>query len=223
SAKPVSHLMLSKILLSIVFSYSLFRVIVLKKLKIFNVALYMVLVLSILGALCLPLRLYRYMGDELSLKHYEGLDASVYIRTNSSKDFFATRWLLNNVEGNPVILEASGEDYSEYARVSYLTGLPTILGWSGFEKEINVTDPNISKEIDERKEAIKTIYTSKDITLVKELISKYNIEYIYVGALERETYESVNQSGLLRLGSVVYPENFNPNFSDVITYIIKIE
>ncbi|MBR5356403.1 MAG: hypothetical protein IK121_05740, partial [Lachnospiraceae bacterium] len=76
---------------------------------------------------------------------------------------------------------------------------------------------------DERKEAIKTIYTSKDITLVKELISKYNIEYIYVGALERETYESVNQSGLLRLGSVVYPENFNPNFSDVITYIIKIE
>lgn len=223
SARPVSHLMLSKILLSIVFSYSLFRVIVLKKIKLFNIALYMVLVLSILGALCLPLRLYRYMGKEFSFKHYEGLDASVYVRSNSSKDFFATKWLLNNISGEPVILEASGDDYSEYARVSSLTGLPTVLGWSGFEQEINATNADINKEIIDRKKDIETIYTSKDITLVKELINKYNIEYIYVGALERETYEAINQSELQKLGQVVYPENFNLNFSDVITYIIKIE
>jgi len=222
SAKPVSPVILSKILLSITFSYSLFRIISLKKIRLFNYALYIVLLLSILGAFCLPIRLYKYMGKEFSFKNYEGLDASLYVRNHASKDFFATKWL-KGLNDSPVVLEAFGEDYSEYARVSTLTGLPTVLGWSGFEKEINAQNIDIENEIREREKDIETIYTSKDITLVKELIVKYNIEYIYVGALEREKYESLNQSGLLRLGEVVYPDKFNPNFSDMITYIIKIE
>ena len=223
SAKPLEHIVLAKIFLSIAFSYALFRVMTLRKIRLYNYLLYLVLLVSILGAFSLPVRLYKYMGDDFSFKNYEGLDASLYVRNHASKDFFATKWLLTNVEGSPVILEAEGEDFSEYARVSALTGLPAVLGWSEFEREINAQCMDIESEINTRKEDIETIYTSKDKALVKELIVKYNIEYIYVGALEREKYEALNQSGLSRLGTVVYPENFNESFRDMITYIIKIE
>ena len=141
----------------------------------------------------------------------------------SSKDFFAVNWLDTNASNSSVILEACGEDFSAYARVSTFTGLPTVLGWSGFEREINTPNFDIEEEIIKRQNDIEKIYTSKDNTLVKELINQYNIEYIYVGALERKKYENLNQSGLLRLGKVVYPETFNENFSDMVTYIIKIE
>ena len=45
------------------------------------------------------------------------------------EDVSAIRWLNENVEGTPVVLEANGDSYSDYERVSAMTGLPTVLGW----------------------------------------------------------------------------------------------
>ena len=41
----------------------------------------------------------------------------------------AIRWLDETIEGQPVVLEANGDSYSDYERVSAMTGLPTVLGW----------------------------------------------------------------------------------------------
>ena len=39
-------------------------------------------------------------------------------------------WLNDNVNGQPVVLEASGDSYKDYDnRVSAMTGLSTVLGW----------------------------------------------------------------------------------------------
>jgi len=37
------------------------------------------------------------------------------------------------VIGQPVIVEAQGDSYTDYARISANTGLPTILGWTVHE------------------------------------------------------------------------------------------
>ena len=46
-----------------------------------------------------------------------------------SEDVSAIQWLKENIKGAPVVLEANGDSYSGYERVSAATGLPTILGW----------------------------------------------------------------------------------------------
>ena len=46
-----------------------------------------------------------------------------------SEDAGAIRWLDETIEGQSVVLEANGDSYSDYERVSAMTGLPTVLGW----------------------------------------------------------------------------------------------
>ena len=48
-------------------------------------------------------------------------------------DFAVIKWMRENVTGLPVILEATGNPYSYYARFSSNTGLPTVMGWANHE------------------------------------------------------------------------------------------
>ena len=45
-----------------------------------------------------------------------------------------------------------------------------------------------AKEIQIRKDDIKTIYSSPNLKISLDLLSKYNVEYIYVGKLEKLYY-----------------------------------
>ena len=83
--------------------------------------------------------------------------------------------------------------------------------------------------ITEREADIKTLYTSKNASEVKSLIEKYNIEYIYVGDIERaaQTVENelnapINFELLESLGTVVYPSGFTAADRDSVSYLIKI-
>lgn len=142
----------------------------------------------------------------------QGLDATAFLETSFSEDASAIRWLNDHVEGNPVVLEANGDSYSDYERVSAMTGLPTILGWyvhewlwRGGTEELNL-----------RGTEVETIYTSKDQALVKNLLTEYQVEYIFVGRMEREKYPQLNEVMLQTVGEIVYrDENTN-------TYIVKI-
>ena len=42
--------------------------------------------------------------------------------------------------------------------------------------------------------------------MCRELIEKYGIEYIYIGKLEREKYERLDEAFLRSLGEVVYED-----------------
>lgn len=153
-----------------------------------------------------------WFGEVYDLEQYEGLDATAFLETRFSYDAPAIRWLNENVEGNPVILEAQGDSYSDYERVSAMTGLPTIAGWYVHEWLWR----NDLEELNYRISALETIYTSDDEALVRKLLRDYNVEYIYVGYLEREKYD-LNEQLLSSLGNVVYSS------SGAYTYIIQVE
>src|SRR5579863_6872739 len=93
------------------------------------------------------------------------LDGFAYMQTYSPGDYYAINWLNSNVSGDPVIIEAIGDDYSDYGRVSTFTGLPTPMGWIGHEYQWRVNwlnNPLNSVDFNNRTRQgndIDTIYT----------------------------------------------------------------
>lgn len=112
------------------------------------------------------------------------LDGMAHLEEAYGDDLAAIRWLRANVEGAPVILEATGGSYTYAGRISVHTGLPTLLGWGGHELQWrgNYEEPG------KREPDIEALYTSPDRGPTSSLLDKYDISYVYVGGLERGTY-----------------------------------
>ncbi len=89
------------------------------------------------------------------------------------------RWLESAPDG--VVAEAIGGSYSGYARVSTLTGQPTVLGWPGHESQWR----GGYDEQGLRQGDIETMYATSDWNTAREIIARYNIRYVFVGNLER--------------------------------------
>jgi uncharacterized membrane protein len=128
------------------------------------------------------------------------LDGTDYFSRTYPGDFETVDWIRNNLKpvGNklPVILEAWGGSYSEYARIATNTGYPTVLGWDFHEAQwrgawdkavVRGGDP--ADTILTRRQDIDTIYSTLDINLAKTLLAKYGVNYVYLGGLEREKYK----------------------------------
>ena len=155
-----------------------------------------------------------WFGQVLDPSQYKGLNATAFLETDFVEDAGAIRWLKENIQDSPVVLEANGDSYSNYERVSAMTGLPTVMGWYVHEWLWR----NDVADLNEKSAEIESIYTSTDTQRVQELIKKYDISYIFVGSCEREKYgENLNNAGLESLGEIVYQD---PNYE---TYIVKIE
>jgi len=93
----------------------------------------------------------------------------------------AIRWLQSAPDG--IVAEAIGGSYSGYGRVSTLTGLPTVLGWPGHESQWRggyEQQRSIQSQSD-----IETLYATADWDTAREILSRYDIRYVFVGALER--------------------------------------
>jgi YYY domain-containing protein len=112
------------------------------------------------------------------------LDGMAHLESAYNDDLAAIRWLRANASGAPVSLEATGGSYTYYGRVSVHTGLPTLLGWGGHQLQWrgNYEEPG------RREPDIETIYTSPDPERTRALLDEYDIAYVYVGPLERDTY-----------------------------------
>ena len=154
-----------------------------------------------------------WFGQVLDPSQYKGLNATAFLETDYAEDVGAIRWLKENIEGSPVVLEANGDSYSEYERVSAMTGLPTVMGWYVHEWLWRNDVADLNAKADE----IETIYTSTNAAEVQMLVEKYDISYIFVGSCEREKYADLNNEVLQSLGEIVYQA------PDYETYIVKIE
>jgi YYY domain-containing protein len=130
------------------------------------------------------------------------LDGTAYVADHNPDDYAAIRWLNENVEGAPVILEATGGSYSYYGRVSSQTGLPTLLGWDFHEVQWRGT----GEEGNKRKPDIETIYGSLDPQAALTLMDKYDIRYVYVGSLERSHYPAAALNKFDYIMDVVYQQ-----------------
>ena len=120
-------------------------------------------------------------------------------------DLEAIRWLQDNVEGSPVILEAHHDQYHWTSRMADYTGLPTVLGWPWHQ--IQQRTP-YADAIEERSRDISEIYSTADAGRTKELLAKYEVEYIVVGELERAHYPATGLDKFEQMvgKGLVFPE-----------------
>jgi YYY domain-containing protein len=99
----------------------------------------------------------------------------------------AIDWLRSNLHGLPTILEANTPLYRWGSRVSIYTGFPTVIGWDWHQKQQRSVMPG--QIVDRRIEDVRTIYNTTDVTQAVQLLKEFNVNYIYVGALERLYYD----------------------------------
>lgn len=167
-----------------------------------------------------------WYGNIFDKSGYKGIDAAAFIKDDFKDDYLAIKWLNENVSGTPVVLEANGYSYTDYQRVSVITGLPTVFGWYTHEQlwksGPDRTNDMVVSQLNSRADDIETIYTSEDEDLVRELIEKYNISYIYVGSLEEEKYGWINHELIRDLGKVVFENPVSEGY-EYGTYIVKID
>jgi uncharacterized membrane protein len=115
-------------------------------------------------------------------------------------EYEAIRWLQENVEGTPVVLEAVGGDYTTLARVSARTGLPTVLGWPEHEQRWRGSwEPQ-----EGRQEDVERAYRTTSPDEAEAILAKYDVEYVYIGELEREVYGEQGLAKFAQLGDVAF-------------------
>lgn len=135
------------------------------------------------------------------------LDGNLYLRRDHPDDFAAIEWIRKNVPDLPVILEASGNPYSYYARFSSNTGLPTVMGWANHEGLWRSHEP----AVEARRRDVATIYSARTLQEVQPLLERYRVRYIVVGEIERRDFqaESLDKFRQLRVafshgGTTIY-------------------
>ena len=193
--------------------YGIFRMLVAARKKVFKVVSVIGLVLLCWTFGYFGNSVYAWFGKVWEPSEYKGLNATSFLSNDFTEDVSGIKWLKKNVKGSPVVLEANGDSYSGYERVSAMTGLSTVLGW--YVHEWLWRDD--TADLNEKSADIESIYTSLDEEYVKELLEEYDVSYIFVGSKEREKYgEALNEDVLKSLGEVVFQDEvYN-------TYILKI-
>ena len=118
-------------------------------------------------------------------------------------DLEAIRWLQDNVEGSPVVLEAHNDQYRWSSRIANYTGLPTVIGWPWHQVQQRM---EYRQEIGIRARAVSDIYSISSVSRSVKLLDAYEVEYIVVGELEHVYYrkeglskfETMASEGLLQ-------------------------
>jgi uncharacterized membrane protein len=126
----------------------------------------------------------------------------------------ALRFLREQVPGDAVILEASGDGPGDsydpeglgIGGVSASTGLATVLGWPGHQQQWRAGDPLAQAEIAPRHAAVAEIYATLDAAAARELLQRYGVSYVYVGVAERVRYSAEALEKFAGLGDVVFSE-----------------
>lgn len=111
------------------------------------------------------------------------LSATEYVDDAHPDEAAAIRWLRDDVSGTPTIVTAPGEPmYTWVSAPSSLTGVPTVVGWrheAGYRGKA---------AYDGRVQHVETIYEA-DWPAAARLLDYHDVEYVYVGPVERERYE----------------------------------
>jgi uncharacterized membrane protein len=116
------------------------------------------------------------------------------------EDYQGIVWLEKNLPVDAVVLEAAGDSYTDYNRVSAFTGRPTIQGWLVHEwlwRDGYQLPAQRTKEVEQ-------VYQSASIDTAKTILKDYNVSYIFFGQLEREKYPLCGEDRLSYLGEPVF-------------------
>ncbi|GCE49059.1 YYY domain-containing protein [Thermosporothrix hazakensis] len=152
------------------------------------------------------------LGANPKLAGVSSLDGMAYLKVDPTYqgDYEAIRWLNEHVSDDAVIIEALGNSYTEYGRVSVFTGLATPINWPGHEIQWRVKWQGTaarSADFNQRIADMDEIYRNPDKEAVLNIMKRYQAQYIYVGPLELRKFPTDNLQRFASFMQVVYSAN----------------
>lgn len=153
----------------------------------------------IVGGLWYPLAAIPSKAD-----NFQGeatLNGLAYIERSNPADMAAISWLRQNVRPDAVVLESMGGSYQDVLRVSMSTGNPTLLGWDFHERQWR-GNAGYDKLAAMRPNVIEQIYRTAGATELAGLLSEWDVDYVYIGSLERSKYK-VSDASMARFDQVM--------------------
>lgn len=127
------------------------------------------------------------------------LDGASWLTSTRPEDKEIVDYLNNKVTGQPVVLEAQGDSYTDFERISAHTGLPTVAGWWVHEWLWRGSAEIVGKRIPD----IAQIYESNDENQTRQLLRKYRVVYVVVAGLEKEKYPKLNEKKFTTIGKLI--------------------
>ncbi|PJF21135.1 MAG: hypothetical protein CUN56_12625, partial [Phototrophicales bacterium] len=105
---------------------------------------------------------------------------------NLGVDYELIRWMQENVQGSPVIMEGRSfpSEYHWNGRFAINTGLPSVLGWNFHQKQQRTFDP-LPRWVDQRDTNIRLFYDTPSIDIAVDMLHHYDVKYIISSGLER--------------------------------------
>ncbi len=128
------------------------------------------------------------------------LDGESWMNDVFPQDKEIIDFLNTNIKGQPVVLEAQGDSYTDYNRISAYTGLPTVAGWWVHEWLWRGSSDVVGVKIPD----IVNLYESTDLNLTESLIKKYHIKYVVVSGMEKEKYKNLYEEKFLKIGKKIF-------------------
>ncbi len=96
----------------------------------------------------------------------------------------ALRWLRERAAADDKIVEAVEGEYSVGGRVSARTGVPTVLGWPGHERQWGRDGQMLAR----RQADVERAYSTDSLAEALVILRKYGVTYVMVGSVERAKY-----------------------------------
>lgn len=187
------------LLMSIASAYTLLRLSFVKKKVISRIGIAVFLFLFIFVGVYPFFAFPSYYGIVENWKNPQ-LDGAIWMSYEIPQDKEIVDYFQKHVQGQPTILEAQGDSYTDYNRVSAYTGLPTVAGWWVHEWLWRGSSDVVGNRIPD----IITIYESTDLDQTKVLLDSYDIQYVVISEMEREKYPNLNEEKFSLLGTKIF-------------------
>jgi uncharacterized membrane protein len=134
------------------------------------------------------------------------------------QDYQAIRWLQENVQGSPVIVEANLRNlYRWGSRYTIYTGLPGVVGWEWHQQQQRAVVPGTW--ISERIQEVDNFYLTADIQQAVDFLQKYGVKYIIVGQQERGHYPGLGLDKFEQQDGMLWREVFR--VGDTVIYEVN--
>jgi len=133
------------------------------------------------------------------------LNGEAYLARMNPQDAKAIAWINQNIRHTDIVLEAPGsQGYNCFdTRVAVFTGQPTLIGWIGQEEQMRY-NPALTGS---HTEDAKRIFNSWNIEEAQQLMARYRVQYVYVGANEKKAFFAPGLEKFSRFMNTVYNQD----------------
>ena len=111
------------------------------------------------------------------------LDGLNFLERSQSAEYAAIQFVRDQVDQGDAILEAVGE-WFDAGLISRSTGVPTVFNWPGHQIQWRGSDESFAG----REQDVARIYETTDPLEARNLLAKYDVDYVYLGPRERNKH-----------------------------------